>query len=302
MSLTISEDNPFQVLITETNNDVAELQSRYEKHRTTRNEQQRDKTLREDFPGWTVDNILTRLDGAAKEEGFLDPRNCLVIWARPPSHICDLISAVQTELKAVAPSLWLMPLENMHTTVLEVAHSLTEAQIEDLVQTLKSSTKITQAQIAEHPLSHRSRLLKPMVSFDSSAMALSFAPAAGEASTVQSHGHDHQYTYHHLRRDIFEKVRQTGIPVASRYIVPSAHITIARFITQEGFQVTGKDSSVQVDHSRVKLLVDKITDINERMKSMYWPQPDGTQPEEGEWVVGQNKLVIRRDDFGMEEN
>lgn len=180
-----------------------------------------------------------------------------------------------------------MPTENLHTTVLEVAHSLTEAQIEDLVQTLKTSTAITQAQIAEHPLTHQSRLLKPMVSFDSSAMALSFAPAAEEGNFG---GHDDSYTYHHLRRDIFDMVRKTGIPVASRYIVPSAHVTIARFINQDGFQEAG-----QVDHSRVKLLVDRIGEINKKLESLYWPQPDGTQTEKGEWVVGQDQgLVIRR--------
>lgn len=81
----------------------AQLQLRYEKHRRTRNEQQSNKILAEDFPGWNLDEILMRLDGTAKEEGFLDPRNCLVIWARPPSHIRDLISLVQSELKDVAP-------------------------------------------------------------------------------------------------------------------------------------------------------------------------------------------------------
>jgi hypothetical protein len=187
-------------------------------------------------------------------------------------------------------ALWLMPTENLHTTVLEVAHSLNEAQIEDLVQTLKSSTAITRGQIAEHPITHQSRLLKPMVSFDSSAMALSFAPAAAEPLTERSGGHDDHYTYHHLRRDIFDMVRKTGIPVASRYIVPSAHITIARFITREGFQVAG-----QLDHSCVQLLVDRIDDINKKLERMYWPQPDGTVPEKGEWVVGQDQgLVIRR--------
>lgn len=79
------------------------MQLRYEKHRTSRNEQQRAKILAEDFPGWTLDEILMRLDGPGKEEGFLDPRNCFVIWARPPSHIRGLISFVQSELKDVAP-------------------------------------------------------------------------------------------------------------------------------------------------------------------------------------------------------
>ncbi|OQD85120.1 hypothetical protein PENANT_c011G05513 [Penicillium antarcticum] len=290
MSLPISEDNPFQVLIAESNDDPAQLQLRYETHRMNRNEQQRTKIIAEDFPGWSLDEILMRLDGPAKEEEFLDPRNCLVIWARPPPHICDIISFVQSELKDVAPSLWLMPAENLHTTILEVAHSLTETQIDDLAQTLKTSTAITLSQLSDHPISHQSRLLKPMVSFDSSAMALSFAPAAGESSTDQSSGHDDQYTYHHLRRDIFDMVRKAGIPVASRYIVPSAHVTIARFITQDGFQVSG-----HVDHSRVKMLVDKIGEVNKKLETIYWPQTDGNQPAKGEWVVGQDKgLVIRR--------
>jgi hypothetical protein len=81
----------------------AQLQLRYEKHRMARNEQQRTKILAEDFHGWTLDKILMRLDGPTKEEGFLDPRNCLVIWARPPPNIKELISFVQKELKDVAP-------------------------------------------------------------------------------------------------------------------------------------------------------------------------------------------------------
>lgn len=187
-----------------------------------------------------------------------------------------------------------MPPQNLHTTVLEAAHSLTETQIEDLVQTLQSSTSITQAQIVEHAIGHGTRLLKPMVCFDSAALALSFVPAAGKCSTDQSDGHNDNYTYHHLRRDIFDMVRQTNVPVASRYSVPSAHVTIARFITHEGFLVNGTHPG-QLDHSRVKLLVDKIGDINEKLKRVYWPQPDGTNPEGGEWVVGQDKgLVIRR--------
>ncbi|KAJ5880591.1 RNA ligase/cyclic nucleotide phosphodiesterase [Penicillium subrubescens] len=289
---SISADNPFQVLIAESNDDPAQLQSRYETHRTNRNAQQNAKILAEDFPGWSIDEILRRLDGPAKEEGYLDPRNCLVIWARPSPHIRGLIAFVQSELRDVAPSLWLMPSGNLHTTVLEVAHSLTEDQIEEIVQTLKSSKNVTEADISEYPLKHQTRLLKPMVSFDSSALALSFAPAAGEGA---SDGHDDQYTYHHLRRDIFDLVRQTGLPVASRYIVPSAHVTIARFINQDGFFVKNAEGGDELDPSQVKLLVEKIGQINDTLESRYWPKADGSYPKEGEWVVGQDKgLVIRR--------
>jgi hypothetical protein len=183
-----------------------------------------------------------------------------------------------------------MPPENLHTTVLEVAHSLTEMEIEELVQILQASKDVTAAQIAEYSIAHKSRLLKPMVSFDASAMALSFVPAAGENS--QDEDND-DYSYHHLRRDVFQMVRQTQLPVASRYIVPSAHVTIARFINNDDFLVQGTKGA-ELDRVRVKLLVDKIETINKKLESEFWPQADGTIPKGGEWIVGQQNLVIRR--------
>lgn len=188
-----------------------------------------------------------------------------------------------------------MPPGNLHTTVLEVAHSLTEPQIEDLVQTLKSSKNATKGDISEYPLKHKSRLLKPMVSFDSAALALSFVPAAGEGPAGGCDAHDDQYTYHHLRRNIFDLVRQTDLPVASRYIVPSAHITIARFISHEGFIINQADGGEKIDSHQVKLLIERIGHINEVLESRYWPQDDGSYPKQGEWVVGQDQgLVIRK--------
>ncbi|KAF7177880.1 hypothetical protein CNMCM7691_006356 [Aspergillus felis] len=295
-ALPISQDNPFQTLITETNNDAAQLQSRYESHRVNRNAQQAAKILAPDFAGWNLDEILMRLDGPAKEEGFIDPRNCLVIWARPSSPIRDLIQYVQSELRSVDPNLWLMPCENLHTTVLEIAHSLTEEQIESLVNTLQSSQGVTTSKIADYAFAHRTRLVKPMVGFDSAAMALTFVPAAGEASDAQRSIKDETYSYHHLRRDIFDMVRAAGIPVASRYIVPSAHLTIARFVTQDGFVKQGDAvGEGHVDPSKVKELIDKIDEINQKLQDEYWPSENGTIKAGGEWMVGQEKgLVIRR--------
>ncbi|GFF35437.1 hypothetical protein IFM46972_04551 [Aspergillus udagawae] len=292
----ISQDNPFQTLITETNNDAAQLQSHYETHRVNRNAQQAAKILAPDFAGWNLDEILMRLDGPAKEEGFIDPRNCLVIWARPSSPIRDLIKFVQSELRSVAPTLWFMPSENLHTTVLEVAHSLTEEQIESLVNTLQSSQGVTTSDIADYAFAHRTRLVKPMVGFDSAAMALTFVPAAGDASDVQCSTEDETYSYHHLRRDIFDMVRAAGIPVASRYIVPSAHLTIARFVTQDGFVKPGDAvAEGQVDPLKVKELIDKIDEINQKLQDEYWPSENGTIKAGGEWLVGQEKgLIIRR--------
>ncbi|CAG8903749.1 unnamed protein product [Penicillium egyptiacum] len=293
MSIRLSEDNPFQSLIAEANNDSAILQSRYESHRVARNSQQSAKILADSFPGWSIDEILKRLDGPAKEDGFVDPRNCLVIWARPSPQVRDLICFIQNELKSISPALWLMPPENLHITVLEVAHSQTEEQIEKLVQALLSSKDFTPADIAAYPRSHPTRLIKPMIGFDSAALALGFVPAAGECVEGESSSDNQHYTYHHLRRDVFDMVRQTKVPVASRYIVPSAHLTIARFISQDGFLVRGSDGAETVDHSRVKLLIDKIDEINQKLENEYWPK-EGAIREGGEWIVGQEGLVIRR--------
>ncbi|KAL4891679.1 RNA ligase/cyclic nucleotide phosphodiesterase [Aspergillus ambiguus] len=293
--ISISEDNPYQTLLTETNNDAAQLQARYETHRVNRNAQQTAKILADDFPGWNLDEILMCLDGPTKEDGYVDPRNCLVIWAKPPPRIRELIAFVQRELREVAPTLWLMPSDNLHTTVLEIAHSLTEEQIESMVRKLQSSKDVSAEQIADYTFAHCTRLVKPMVSFDAAAMALSFVPAAGEGSDAQHSPDDDRYSYHHLRRDVFEMVRDAGIPVASRYSVPSAHLTIARFITLDGFTAKEEGGLVEIDRSQVRLLVEKIEAINRKLQSEYWPREDGTILAGGEWHVGEERgLVIQK--------
>jgi hypothetical protein len=187
---------------------------------------------------------------------------------------------------------------------LEVAHSRTEEEIEALLQTLHSSADVHLSQIASYPVTHPTRLVKPMVSFDSAALALSFVPAAGETSqgeepelqsrTEPAASNTDQYTYHHLRGDIWDLVRRANIPVASRYVVPSAHVTIARFISQTGFAVgDNENDTVKVDRSQVETFIDKIAEINRKLEADYWPR-DGAVPAGGEWVVGREGLVLRR--------
>ena len=164
-----------------------------------------------------------------------------------------------------------------------------------------------------------------MLSYDSAAIALSFVPAANEAvSFPQSASgpnqpaqfrdeqhkanpepevkQDDSYTYHHLRRSLYELCVEAGVKVASRYTVPSAHLTIARFITQEDISTprsnNGKAQSVQSDEvvsvatEKVQILVDKIEAINAWLQEEYWPK-EGRQEAVigygGEWIVGQEK-------------
>lgn len=82
----------------------AQIQARYELHRTTRNAQQKAAILAPDYKGVIIDEILRRLEDPTVEPGFEDPRHGIVFWARPPPHIKVLIAQIQERLKAVSPS------------------------------------------------------------------------------------------------------------------------------------------------------------------------------------------------------
>ena len=176
-----------------------------------------------------------------------------------------------------------MPPENLHLTVLEIAHSQTPDEISKLVQIMESKIP----SITEYTLRHRARLVKPMLSYDAAAIALSFLPAAGEASfrDIDVNSSD-AYTYHHLRRDIYAQCKSAGVEVASRYVVPSSHLTIARFINQKDFS---QDREESIDHSKIEKLVLKLEETNKRLHAEQW------STRTGEWQVGEEKgLVCRR--------
>lgn len=82
----------------------SQIQALYTKHRETRNAQQKERMLSTDFPGLNIDNLLTKLNDPSIEPGFVDPRNCLVFWARPPRHIKNLVHQLQQRLLSLSPS------------------------------------------------------------------------------------------------------------------------------------------------------------------------------------------------------
>ena len=169
-----------------------------------------------------------------------------------------------------------MPPESLHMTALEITHSLKAQEIDALVDQMLPSA----AKIADFTQDHRARLVKPLVSFDAQALALSFLPAAGEPGRVG----DDAYTYHHLRRDLHDGAQSTGVKVASRYVIPSAHLTIARFVTKRDFE----NADGSINHTKVERLVSVIDEINHWLEEEYWPRKDSIR-EGGEWIVGEGK-------------
>ena len=168
----------------------------------------------------------------------------------------------------------------LHMTTLEVTHSLTAQEIGELLHTLRPKA----AEITDFTLDHHARLVKPLISYDAAAMALSFLPASGEG--VEQH--EDSYTYHHLRRDLYNLTKSSGVTITSRYTVPSAHLTIGRFVTQEDL-VVRKNGDLVPDPSKMKGLVEVMEAVNDWLKDKYWPKKGESIPQGGEWKVGQEK-------------
>ena len=164
-------------------------------------------------------------------------------------------------------------------TTLEIAHSLTEAEISAQVALMEAGLR----EITDFTLLHQARLVQPMISFDAAAVALSFVPAArgGSASAQDS------YTYHHLRRDLHNLCEGTGAAVKSRYIVPSAHLTIARFVTNDDFADNGNTELLSTP--RLEYWLNQIGEVNQWLEETYWTDSDANIPSGGEWVVGSEK-------------
>jgi len=181
-----------------------------------------------------------------------------------------------------------MPIQNMHLTALEITHSLTDTQIETVMAHLNPAMI---EEMTDYTFTHRARLIKPLLSYDGAALALSLLPAAGEGlypSTVSARergiesvrtAEDNIFTYHHLRRDLFNLAKKSGVSIDSRYVVPSSHITIGRFLTQKDHDTPEK----------MQRWIELIEEINIWLEKEFWPNDEGgtAKWKEAEWVVGQ---------------
>lgn len=169
-------------------------------------------------------------------------------------------------------------------TVLEINHSLTEPEINQLVKMLE----IKVPEITDFVVSHRARLVKPMLGYDGSAIALGFLPAAGEGSLQERSIRDDEYTYHHLRRDVYDLSSSTGVMIASRYTVPSSHLTIGRFITGQDFSFAQSDQAVP-SPEKMQEWVHTIEEINAWLQEEYWPEAGQAIAAGGQWIIGQEQ-------------
>jgi hypothetical protein len=165
-------------------------------------------------------------------------------------------------------------------TTAEITHSREQHEIESIISNINHSIE----NIVNFTYNHRVRLIKPVIGFDSSALALSFLPAAGEALSNGRTIQDDAYTFTHLRRDLCDKCVEAGAIMQSRYIIETSHITIARFINEVDFQ---HDNATGLNGQKVSKLVSIIEEINKWLEEQYWPHHIGRIRSGGEWIVGE---------------
>jgi vesicle-fusing ATPase len=170
-----------------------------------------------------------------------------------------------------------------------MTHSKKDQEIKALVEKMRPSVQ----SICDHTYSHRARLVKPSIGFDASALALSFVPASpsNPSSSQDRKPEDDAFTYHHLRRSLYDLCSTPSTPVDSRYVVPSSHLTIGRFIDPKDFQ----DSAENFEPEKMKKFIEKIEEVNAWLEREYWPENNGGEIKDGgEWFVGEEKGLTCR--------
>lgn len=172
-------------------------------------------------------------------------------------------------------------------TVLEIVHTATTEEVASSAKKLQPCLK----EIVNYTLTHRTRLVKPKLSFDDFAIALSFLPAAGED---RSHPDEDKYTYLHLRTDFSNLCSQNGVEVAARYSTTSSHMTVARFVKTEEHR----------ERKAMELWIEKLESLNAWLEDQYFSK-ENTSQDKGrkdrtglEWYVGAERgLEIRSRDL-----
>ncbi|KAJ5986673.1 Ribosomal protein L44e [Penicillium sp. IBT 35674x] len=219
--------NQFQRLISACGNDPKQIQDIYEDHRSNRNAKFKEILLNPGFRQW-------------------QPKEQYVLIGTATEAYCELIHDIQQEIADVAgPCLWLAPQDYLHITTSELLNAKKSNEVDDMMAIFQQ--KLPLEETVNYTLTHSPRLVRPMVSYDATAVALSFVPAAETDKD--------RYTYHHLRRDLWDIVSESGCQLGARYIVPSAHVTIGRYAMPPG-----ADQSKSLDDfsTRVVGLVKKI--------------------------------------------
>ena len=259
------------------------IQKLYEDHRRTGYDKGRTAFLSPILPQHLrIDPILAALEKARPQSSLdldqIDTRQCLTLVAIPAPSVIALGQSIQARLKVVAPHLWLAPASNMHMTLLELVVAKTKMDVEEAIQKLGSGVI---ERLVGYPRAHPTRLVRPRLNIDLGGLALSFVPEARGNEGVAAVA---PYTYLHMRRDLYALAGEAGITPQARYAVPSAHITLARFVSEEDFTAPAQHEKEKVAAGeKVAEFVSLVDAINEELGA-----------SDLAWTVGEAGVELRR--------
>jgi hypothetical protein len=181
-------------------------------------------------------------------------------------------------------------------TALEFTHSQSPEAVDALISELEPiRQKLVDFLYTQAKARHRVRLIKPVLTYDAAAVALSWLPGDDEDQ-------GDKYTYHHLRADLWDLSSKTskmnmekgeddetkGVQINTRYIVPSAHLTIARFVTHKDCTIDGTEDG-EVDKEKMRKWIERIEHVNGILEGLWDPSAEENRGEDMEWVVGSGK-------------
>ncbi|KAI5894755.1 uncharacterized protein SCHCODRAFT_02534933 [Schizophyllum commune H4-8] len=275
--------NPFEGLLIMTDGTELAIQKLYEDHRLTGYDKGRTEFLLPTlFQHLRVDPILTALEKARTQSAVdldqIDTRQCLTLIAIPAPSVIALGQGIQSRLKDIAPHLWIAPASNMHITLLELVVAKTTTDVEETIQKLGSDLI---EQLVGYPKAHPTRLAHPRLNADLGGLALSFLP---EARGTCQDAEDAPYTYLHMRRDLYALAGGAGVTPQARYAAPSAHITLARFVSEEDFvALAGPEAEREPAKEKAAKFLRLVDTINEEL-----------QASDLAWTVGEAGVELRR--------
>lgn len=242
--------------------------------------------------------------------------NCLVFWARPPSSILKLIESVQLRLHSlVGKDLHLIPLPHVHLSVLELSHRHSISHLRnvynavggELLQKMLDISLLADVHSGER--ASAPWLVKPQLMVDSTGVAVTFVPDCDDApkNNKEEEGSNmpetttNPFTYHHLRASMQTLALTSGVEIDTCYTAATAHITIARFISSNFFDMGDEDDRApnglqpmsfpshdtiggHVKTERVAQWIELVEKINFELREQFeTPEAKGML----EWVVGQ---------------
>ncbi|KAL1745855.1 RNA ligase/cyclic nucleotide phosphodiesterase [Schizophyllum fasciatum] len=276
--------NPFDALLTASDQSEQAIQRLYENHRLAGYAQNcatfRSPKLAQQLRTDPILSALERARTSSADADNIDTRHCLTLVAIPAPNAISLAQYIQSRLKNVAPHLWFAPAANMHLTLLELVVAKTEEDVELALGKLGAQRA---GALVRYPGAHPTRLVRPRLNVDLGGLALSFVP---EEKAAEKCGGDWKkdaapFTYLHLRRELYALAADAGVKAQARYTVPSAHITLARFISAEDFNKSGEGEGS--DMERISAFLRLVEAINDELAEL-----------DCAWTVGEAGVELRK--------